>query len=93
MKYTIKETKRYRKAYKRVRQKLGFKREKLIAIIETLAQGKALPAVCKDHQLTGDMQQYRECHVQPDVLLMYQKFDEMLVLVLVKIGSHPELFG
>ncbi len=93
MAYEIKETRRYRKAYKRARQKIGFKRDKLEAVIELLSRDQPLPSTCEDHELSGELDGTRECHVQPDMLLVYRKIDNILVLLLVNIGSHHELFG
>lgn len=46
----------------------------------------------RDHDLKGDFQGFRECHVEPDLLLIYKIFDDQLVLVLVRVGSHSDLF-
>jgi len=47
----------------------------------------------RDHALSGEWHGYRECHIKGDLLLVYQIHDDVLVLVLVDIGSHPQLFG
>ena len=93
MSYKIRETKRYKKSYRRVRQRKGFKQEKLDSVVNTLLRGECLAPVHEDHPLTGELEGVRECHVQPNVLLMYYHLDNVLVLVLVNIGSHHELFG
>lgn len=51
-----------------------------------------LPPAYRDHQLGGDWDDCRECHVRPDLLLVYRKSDAR-VLQLVRLGSHAELFG
>ena len=51
-----------------------------------------MPDRYRDHQLKGNFKEYRECHIQNDILLMYQKIDDVLILLLVNIGSHAELF-
>ena len=58
-----------------------------------LAARTPLPESYRDHQLTGDVKQFRECHVKGDLLLMYEIRDDILILVLVDIGNHSELFG
>lgn len=59
-------------------------------VIRLLRQGKKLPDKYQDHSLSGNYKGYRECHVKPDVLLIY-KTDEHC-LYLARIGSHSELF-
>ncbi len=60
--------------------------------IEILLSGKSLPTKYKDHVLQGTWKGFRECHIRPDVLLIYKKEKENLILILVNIGSHSELF-
>ena len=47
----------------------------------------------RDHALKGDFKGYRECHIKPDVLLIYKIEKDVLILVLADIGSHTNLFG
>ena len=61
-------------------------------VIGRLAQDEELPARFKDHNLSGDWSDHRECHIKPDLLLIYRKPDEH-ALQLVRMGSHAELFG
>lgn len=73
--------------------KFGVSDEKeLNNVINTLASGKRLDRRCQDHSLTGDMSDYRECHIKSDLLLIYRVYDNELILVLANIGSHPDLF-
>ena len=60
--------------------------------VSLLAEDNPLPAKFRDHALTGEWRDHRECHLKPDLLLIYRKPDA-LVLQLVRIGSHSELFG
>ena len=62
-------------------------------IVTSLQKGEKLSAVYKDHALTGDMLGYRECHIKGDLLLVYERRDNMLVLLLIDIGSHSQIFG
>ncbi len=64
--------------------------DKLEQIIETLIYEKKLPAKNKDHDLVGDYIRHRECHISPDVLLIYYSDEDTLHLE--RIGSHSELF-
>ena len=62
------------------------------SVVEQLLTDQPLPQTAQDHALIGDWAGYRECHVKPDVLLIYRKPDEQ-TLRLARIGSHSELFG
>jgi len=64
--------------------------ENLFKIIQRLAQKKPLDSKYKDHSLTGNWKKHRECHIKPDLLLIYQIDGD--VLKLIRIGSHSELF-
>lgn len=92
MRYEIVRTKRFKTAYKRVSQLSGFKRAVFQEVITSLAEGKVLAQKYKDHQLTGSLKAFRECHLAPDILLVYQIDKGILVLTLVSIGSHAQLF-
>ncbi|MBI5140025.1 MAG: type II toxin-antitoxin system YafQ family toxin [Candidatus Vogelbacteria bacterium] len=91
--YGIVTTKQYRKAFRRFSGRKNFKLGKLNEIIAILQSGKPLPENCRDHRLNGYLQQFRECHIAPDVLLVYEIKNEILILVLVNMGSHVDLFG
>ena len=85
-------TTRFKKDYK-----LALKRhldiDLLDNIIRALSRGETLPAQNKDHELTGDWAGHRECHIQPDWLLIYRIEDDVLVLTLARTGTHSDLFG
>ena len=65
----------------------------LDGIIRILALGETLPEKNKDHELTGEWAGHRECHIQPDWLLIYRIEDDVLVLTLSRTGTHSDLFG
>ena len=65
--------------------------DELLAIIEVLAMEQPLGAKFRDHALTGDYTGCRECHIRTDWLLVYQTTDTELILL--RTGSHSELFG
>ena len=90
--YEIRSTKTYRKSYKRVSQYKDFDSGTLEAVIDILQSDKTLPQKYRDHQLSGTLKEYRECHIKSDILLVYQKYDDVLILLLVDIGSHSSLF-
>ena len=59
--------------------------------VSLLSEGQQLPKHFRDHQLKGEKKAYRECHILPDVLLVYIKNNKQLVLTLFRIGSHAKL--
>jgi mRNA interferase YafQ len=92
MQYEIVRTKRFKTAYKKVSQLPGFKKAVFVEVVSRLAAGEKLAAIYKDHCLTGNLKDFRECHLAPDILLIYQIDDNILLLTLVSIGSHSQLF-
>lgn len=74
-------------------KKRGKDMEKLVKALSLLATGNPLPAQYKDHSLTGNLQDFRECHIEPDWLLIYQIFDDTLIISVTATGSHADLFG
>ena len=74
-------------------QKRGKDMTKLVAVLDLLASGEPMPPKYKDHQLTGNLYDFRECHIEPDWLLMYQILDNELILSATATGSHADLFG
>ena len=59
-------------------------------IVETLAKDEPLPAALRDHPLTGEWKNYRDCHIKPDLVLIYEKPDQN-TLRLIRLGSHSQL--
>ena len=66
---------------------------KLQTVLDILMSGKDLPANYKDHQLKGEMKDFRECHIEPDWLLVYRKEEQELILYATATGSHADLLG
>ncbi len=92
MKRDIIWTSRFKKDYK-LAMKRNLDISLLDGIIRILSQGKKLPEKNKDHALSGVWAGYRECHIQPDWLLIYKVQDDILVLALSRTGTHSDLFG
>ena len=92
MKRDIVWTTRFKKDYK-LAMKRHLNIELLDDIIRALARGDVLPEKNKDHELSGDWAGHRECHIQPDWLLVYRIDDDVLVLTLARTGTHSDLFG
>ncbi len=89
---TIEATTRFRRDYKRERKgQLSKRLDALLEpIIDMLAADTPLPARYRDHPLTGDWGDHRDCHIRPDLILIYRKPDDDR-LQLVRLGSHSEL--
>jgi mRNA interferase YafQ len=69
-------------------KKQGKDIDKLLRVLNTLAEEKILPQENRDHQLTGKLKRFRECHIEPDWLLVYQIKKNELILSAVATGSH-----
>ena len=91
MRYEVRFTNQFKKDLK-LAQKQGKDTDKLFEVIEKLANGEKLDAKYRDHDLTGNYKGCRECHVEPDWLLIYEVMGDVLVLMLYRVGSHSELF-
>ncbi len=91
--YSVVTTKSFRKSYKRVSQYKNFNEEEFDFVIDILSSNKDIPEKYKDHPLAGSMKGFRDLHIAPDILLLYTKIHSILVLELVDIGSHSELFN
>ena len=91
MKYELQFTSQFKKDLKLAKKQnkdLG----KLFEVIDILANGETLDAKYKDHSLTGNYRGTRECHIEPDWLLIYEIRGDVLVLMHYRLGSHSELF-
>ena len=61
-------------------------------VVTLLASGETLPVEFRDHSLSGNYSGYRECHIQPDWLLVYKITENQLLLTLYRTGTHSDLF-
>lgn len=91
MKYEVKFTNQFKRDLK-LAKKQGKDIDKLFEVISTIAEGKKLDSKYHEHNLSGDYAGCRECHVEPDWLLVYEVIDNVLVLMIYRIGTHSELF-
>ena len=87
----IKQQARFRKAFRRV-LKRGKKGKKLFEVVNRIIT-KNLEIAHKDHALKGDFVGLRECHIEPDWLLVYQLDEKADILFLIDTGSHQDIFG
>ena len=86
-------TGRFKKDYK-IAVKRGCNPKRLEEVLELLQKEEVLPSKYQDHQLVNsrNCQNMRECHIEPDWLLVYQIIDDELILRLIRTGSHSDLF-
>ena len=90
MKYSIRETKSFKKGLKRM-MKRGKSRQKIMEVISLLAKGETLPPQYHDHPLIGDRLGYRDCHIENDWVLIYAIKNDILILTLTDTGTHSDL--
>jgi mRNA interferase YafQ len=87
--YSVFRTNRFKKDYKKLSQ--GHK-DILKEVVKKLSMGESLDDKYKDHKLIGNYLGCRECHLKPDLLLIYRIHQNILQLALVRVASHAELF-
>ena len=79
-------------AYKKDKKALSKKQlQKLAVVIKKLLDGEVLESKYKDHSLKGKLKDFRDCHIEPDLVLIYKKSEEYLILTALRIGSHSSL--
>lgn len=90
-KYKIKYTTKFKSDYKLIKkQKINL--DKILKVIQLLSEGETLPAEYKNHILSGKYKGFNECNIEADWLLIYYINDKNLVLLLIRTGSHSNLF-
>ena len=88
---TLIATTQFKKDLKRIRKR-GLDLNSLKFVLDTLQKKEALPLKYRDHALVGNYRGFRECHIEPDWLLIYTISNEKLILTAVRTGSHSDLF-
>ena len=91
MKYEVKFTNQFKKDMK-LAKKQNKNLDKLFYVVDILASGGTLDATYRDHELSGNYKGTRECHIEPNWLLVYEIREDILVLMLYRLGTHSELF-
>ena len=86
----VRRTSHFKKDVKRL-IKRGKNFDKFKIIIQKLVHGERIEPHYRDHQLTGEYKGFRECHVEPDWLLIYEITDKEVIQV--RTGTHSDLFG
>ena len=89
--YNIEYTRSFKRDYK-LSLKRGYREQLIQNIIILLVNGIALPAKNKPHKITGDYKDCWECHIQPDWLLIWQININTNKLILIRTGTHSDLF-
>ena len=89
MKYSVRNTKNFRKDFERIKSQ-GKDLEKLQKVVVKLMDGESLDKSFRNHSLRGKYADCMECHISPDLLLIYRI--EGNEIVLIRSGSHSELF-
>ena len=79
----------FKKDLKRITRR-GYDRDLLDAVVDLLRDGQSLPPARRDHPLKGEWKGWRECHVEPDWLLIYETNDDQVLLA--RTGTHADLF-
>ncbi len=92
MKYDVVITNACKKDIKRA-SKQGKNIDLLFEVVDRLSEGEILEPKFKDHKLSGEYEGKRECHIEPDFLLIYEIREKEIVLYLARVGSHSELFS
>lgn len=93
--YELVKTKSFEKSYLKLQRSGKLTKQietDLKKVINSLLCKKSLESKYKDHPLKGNFKKYRECHIRYDLLLVYEFIDKELILVLLDIGSHSEIF-
>ena len=90
--YKLYYTNRMKRDVKRI-LKRGKDINKLNKVLNLLIQNGSLPKEYLDHQLTGNLKDFRECHIENDWLLMYQIIEDELIITATSTGSHSDIFG
>jgi len=83
---------RFRKDMKLARKR-GYDMNLLEDVVSKLQRQESLPEKNRDHALSGDYAGFRECHIQPDWLLVYRIDEGELLLFLSRTGTHSDLFS
>ncbi len=89
MKFGLARTKKFKRSFKKLRRK-DSDETIYIDVVSKLLNGIPLDKKYKDHFLKGNPEQYKECHLKPDILLIYRVYKDEVQLI--DIGSHSELF-
>ena len=88
---SISRTARFKRDYRSLNRSVPRLEKLLMTAVGMLAEGRPLPDKSRDHALIGDRQGFRDCHLRPDLVLIYAVSETEVTLV--RLGSHSDLFG
>jgi len=88
---TLVTTSKFRRDYKAMKKR-GYDLKLLENVLDTLINEKALDEKYRDHMLHGNYEGFRECHIQPDWLLIYRVVNDKAILIASGTGTHSDLF-
>ena len=91
MQYKVKLTTKFKKDLK-LAQKQHRNIERLKVVVDILKSGNKLPPEYDDHQLKGTYSHARECHIENNWVLVYEYDDDVLILSLLRLGTHSQVF-
>lgn len=91
MKYKIEYSRKFERDLKKC-HKRGQDVEKLRGVIKILARDGRLPVQYRPHKLSGRFNRAWECHIAPDWLLVWEQYDDELILLMLETGTHSDLF-
>jgi mRNA interferase YafQ len=89
--YLVTSTNLFKKQLRKIIRR-GVSKSEIVTVIDLLRQKQSLPVKFKNHKLKGEFSGFFELHIRPDLLLVYTYHDNVLVLELIAIGSHSDLF-
>ncbi|MFA5178491.1 MAG: type II toxin-antitoxin system YafQ family toxin [Candidatus Paceibacterota bacterium] len=89
--FSLKYSHRFKKDLKRYKNNQLVLKE-LEIVLDTLIKGKELPIKNRNHRLVGEFKDCFECHIKPDVLLVYKKEKLEIIILLLRIGPHSDIF-
>ena len=92
-KYEIKFSSKFKKHLKLVTKRRTENAIKIKEVSDMLQRGEKLPERYHDHELIGNWAGHRECHILPDLLLIYRIIENILILEMVDTGTHSDLFS
>lgn len=86
-------SRQFKKDIKKIEKSGNKDMEKLKFVVRKLLDGKPLESKYLDHPLTGNLKGYRDCHIEPDWILLYRMDNDLQEITFVRTGSHSDLFG
>lgn len=89
--YEIQMTNRFKQSIKKLR-KTNINIDLIYEVVDMLAKGEVLPEKYRNHPLKGNLKGFYDCHILPDLVLIYKIEKEKLILILFDVGTHSKLF-